>query len=58
MAAPTLDPSQAAHPAGRRPREAPGVTDLPRLTALTLGYGPGGIPGGGGTAGGGSTVIP
>jgi hypothetical protein len=41
----------------RRPWQIPAVTDLPRLTALTLATGPG-IPGGGGPGGGGSTVIP
>jgi hypothetical protein len=41
----------------RRTWVSPEVTDLPRLTELTLQTGPG-IPGGGGTGGGGSTVIP
>jgi hypothetical protein len=41
----------------RRAWEAPRVTDLPRLTELTLQTGPG-IPGNGGPGGGGSTVIP
>jgi hypothetical protein len=36
---------------------SPTVTDLPRLTQLTLSTGPG-IPGGGGVGGGGSTVVP
>jgi len=58
MAGPALDPTrQAAQPARRRPWAAPSVTDLPRLSELTLASGPG-IPGGGGTGGGGSTVIP
>ena len=58
MAAPALDPTrQAAPSARRRPWAPPSVTDLPRLTELTLTSGPG-IPGGGGTGGGGSTVIP
>lgn len=41
----------------RRPWQPPCVTELPRLTELTLQTG-GAIPGGGGTGGGGSTVIP
>lgn len=41
----------------RQPWESPRVSDLPRLTELTLATGPG-IPGGGGPGGGGSTVIP
>jgi len=47
------------HPAPepRAPWSSPVVTDLPRLTELTLATG-GGIPGGGGTGGAGSTVIP
>lgn len=36
--------------------KTPRVTDLPRLTEITLQSG--GIPGGGGTGGGGSTVVP
>ena len=44
-------------PRARRPWQSPAVTDLPRLTELTLATGPG-IPGGGGPGGGGSTVIP
>jgi hypothetical protein len=48
--------SQAA-PTVRLPWETPSVSQLPRLTELTLATG-GGIPGGGGTGGGGSTVIP
>ncbi|HSU14182.1 hypothetical protein [Longimicrobium sp.] len=48
-------PSSAAR--GRRPWESPRVTDLPRLTELTLATGPA-IPGGGGPGGGGSTVVP
>jgi hypothetical protein len=47
-AAPTAAP--------RRTWTAPAVTDLPRLTELTLQTGPF-IPGGGGTGGGGSTVF-
>jgi hypothetical protein len=43
--------------APRLPWEPPTVSQLPRLTELTLATG-GGIPGGGGTGGGGSTVIP
>ncbi|HEX6747805.1 MAG TPA: hypothetical protein VF092_10980 [Longimicrobium sp.] len=58
MAAPALDPTrQAPRTVQRRRWEAPSVTDLPRLSELTLATGPG-IPGGGGTGGGGSTVIP
>jgi hypothetical protein len=45
-----------AHATARLPWEAPSVTELPRLTELTLQTGPG-IPGGGNT-GGGSTVFP
>ena len=41
----------------RRPWQIPTITDLPRLTTLTLQTGPG-IPGGGGPGGGGSTVVP
>ena len=41
----------------RLPWEPPTVSQLPRLTELTLATG-GGIPGGGGTGGSGSTVIP
>lgn len=40
----------------RAPWSAPTVSELPRLTELTLQTG-GGIPGGGGTGGGGSTVF-
>ena len=40
----------------RAPWTAPAVSELPRLTELTLQTG-GGIPGGGGTGGGGSTVF-
>jgi hypothetical protein len=43
-----------------RPRRAwtrPTLTELPRLSDLTLSTGPG-IPGSGGTGGGGSTVVP
>ena len=57
MAAPALDPTRQAPRPARRRWEAPSVTDLPRLSELTLSTGPG-IPGGGGTGGGGSTVIP
>jgi hypothetical protein len=49
-------PGPNAAPPRRRPWEAPRVSDLPRLTELTLQTGPG-IPGGGGPGGGGSTVI-
>lgn len=41
----------------KKPWVSPGVTELPRLSELTL-QSPGPIPGGGGTGGGGSTVIP
>lgn len=41
----------------RRPWTSPVVTDLPRLTDLTLTTGTP-IPGGGGTGGTGSTVVP
>lgn len=44
-------------PRGRRPWTSPMVTDLPRLTDLTLTTGSP-IPGGGGTGGTGSTVVP
>jgi hypothetical protein len=61
----TLFPSNRGYPmaqtaspqAPRRAWERPMVTDLPRLTELTLATGPA-IPGGGGPGGGGSTVIP
>lgn len=43
-------------PLKKAPWVEPTVTDLPRLTDLTLVTGDG-IPGGGGTGGGGSTVI-
>lgn len=43
--------------AERLPWEPPTVSQLPRLTELTLATG-GGIPGNGGTGGSGSTVIP
>jgi len=43
--------------AARLPWQRPAVTELPRLTELTLTTGPT-IPGGGGPGGGGSTVIP
>jgi hypothetical protein len=43
--------------AARLPWQHPTVTNLPRLTDLTLATGPT-IPGGGGPGGGGSTVIP
>jgi hypothetical protein len=49
--------SPASAPRARRAWIHPQVTDLPRLTELTLLTGPG-IPGGGGTGGGGSVVIP
>jgi hypothetical protein len=42
--------------AARRAWVSPRVSDLPRLTELTLQTGPF-IPGGGGTGGGGSTVF-
>jgi hypothetical protein len=42
---------------GRRPWTSPVVTDLPRLTDLTLTTGAP-IPGDGGTGGTGSTVVP
>ena len=48
--------SPEATPPVRRAWKAPRVSDLPRLTELTLQTGPG-IPGGGGPGGGGSTVI-
>jgi len=44
-------------PRARRPWTAPVVTDLPRLTDLTLTTGSP-IPGDGGTGGTGSTVVP
>ena len=44
-------------PVTRAPWMAPCVTDLPKLTELTLQTGSP-IDGGGGTGGGGSTVIP
>ncbi|HYH80183.1 MAG TPA: hypothetical protein VEX86_10305 [Longimicrobium sp.] len=47
--------TSAASP--RQPWETPRVTELPRLTELTLTTGPS-IPGGGGPGGGGSTVVP
>lgn len=50
------DRAPAAPSAPRRTWTAPAVTDLPRLTELTLQTGPF-IPGGGGTGGGGSTVF-
>jgi len=40
----------------RMPWQRPTITDMPRLTELTLTTGPT-IPGGGGPGGGGSTVI-
>lgn len=55
MTAPRPMPEKT--PAPRRAWTAPSVTDLPRLTELTLQTGPG-IPGGGGPGGGGSTVVP
>jgi hypothetical protein len=57
MSTPTSPRSPSNVANGRRPWESPRVTDLPRLTELTLATGPG-IPGGGGPGGGGSTVIP
>jgi len=51
------DARTPATPAARLPWESPVLSQLPRLTELTLATG-GGIPGGGGTGGGGSTVIP
>ena len=50
----TSSPSKALR---RRPWTSPVVTDLPRLTDLTLTTGTP-IPGGGGTGGAGSTVVP
>ena len=46
-----------ARPRARRPWTSPVVTNLPRLTDLTLTTGAP-IPGGGGTGGTGSTVVP
>jgi hypothetical protein len=46
------DPQNASGPAERRPWQAPELTELPKLTDLTL---ISGIPGGGGD--GGSTVF-
>jgi hypothetical protein len=58
MAANAFDSKRNSSPApARRPWVRPAVTDLPRLTELTLATGPG-IPGSGGTGGGGSTVVP
>jgi len=68
---PLLDPSQTqdlnmnnrsttgadAVATAKRPWTAPEVSDLPRLTELTLQTFGGGIDGGGGTGGGGSTVF-
>lgn len=54
MTASSSTPTSA--PRERRPWVQPQVTELPRLTELTLQTGPG-IPGGGGTGGGGSTVF-
>jgi hypothetical protein len=51
------DPRPATRPAApKRAWTTPSVSDLPRLTELTLQTGPF-IPGGGGTGGGGSTVF-
>lgn len=50
------DAGQRGLPA-KRPWVSPVVSQLPRLTELTL-QSPGPIPGGGGTGGGGSTVVP
>jgi hypothetical protein len=55
--APAPSSPSLAQARGRRPWSRPTVTDLPRLTDLTLSTG-GGIPGNGGTGGGGSTVVP
>jgi hypothetical protein len=57
MSTPTSPRSPSNVANGRRPWESPRVTDLPRLTELTLATGPG-IPGGGSPGGGGSTVVP
>ncbi|MDB4948493.1 MAG: hypothetical protein JWM27_1142 [Gemmatimonadetes bacterium] len=46
-----MNPLQIDTGAGRAPWSAPTVTELPRLTDLTLQTGPG-IPGGGGSGGG------
>lgn len=56
---PPLSPSAQLEQAAeaKKPWVSPGVTELPRLSELTL-QSPGPIPGGGGTGGGGSTVIP
>jgi hypothetical protein len=52
------NPSPAVHAApARAPWITPSVTDLPKLTELTLQTG-GLIPGDGDTGGSGSTVIP
>ncbi|MEO6525513.1 MAG: hypothetical protein ABIP93_02700 [Gemmatimonadaceae bacterium] len=51
------DAVPAPAPATRAPWRLPSVTDLPKLTELTLQTGAP-IDGGGGTGGGGSTVIP
>ena len=48
-------PVDASQPPRRSPWTAPQVTDLPRLTELTL---TSGIPCGGGTGGGGTGVCP
>jgi hypothetical protein len=52
----TSDTPGSRIPAARRPWIAPAVTELPRLTELTLQTGPG-ILGGGNPNGGGSTVF-
>jgi hypothetical protein len=49
-------PERAPVTSRRRAWVRPQVTDLPRLTELTLLTG-GGIPGGGGTGGGGTTTF-
>ena len=56
MSIPSSPRSSANAAAVRRPWESPRVTDLPRLTELTLATP--GIPGSGSPGGGGSTVIP
>jgi hypothetical protein len=55
---PELSPAEGTDPTpkGKAPWTPPAVTELPRLTDLTLVTGPP-IGGGGGTGGGGSTVF-
>jgi hypothetical protein len=55
---PELSPADGTEPApkGKAPWTPPAVTELPRLTDLTLVTG-GSIHGSGGTGGGGSTVF-